>query len=97
MNLTDEHAQKIVDVLFNIVHNNENENEEETEKIDKIDNVSFKDINVTIGFYEATEENVRKFMFKKKDPTDEEVKNALNQLTAGDVDAKILAIEIKDE
>ena len=97
VNLTDEHAQKIVDVLFNIVHNNENENEEETEKIDKIDNVSFKDINVTIGFYEATEENVRKFMFKKKDPTDEEVKNALNQLTAGDVDAKILAIEIKDE
>ena len=97
VNLTDEHAQKIVDVLFNIVHNNENENEEETEKIDKIDNVSFKDINVTIGFYEATEENVRKFMFKKKVPTDEEVKNALNQLTAGDVDAKILAIEIKDE
>ena len=97
VNLTDEHAQKIVDVLFNIVHNNENENEEENEKIDKIDNVSFKDINVTIGFYEATEENVRKFMFKKKDPTDEEVKNALNQLTAGDVDAKILAIEIKDE
>ena len=36
-------------------------------------------------------------MFKKKNPTDEEVKNTLNQLTAGDVDAKILAIEIKDE
>ena len=27
----------------------------------------------------------------------DEVKNTLNQLTAGDVDAKILAIEIKDE
>ena len=89
VNLTDEHAQNIVDILYNIVHNNEN--------LEQIDNLSLKDINVTIGFYDATEENVRRFMFKKKNPTDEEVKNTLNQLTAGDVDAKILAIEIKDE
>ena len=74
-----------------------NNNFEDEEKNDIIDNESLKDINVSIGFYDATEENVRKFMFKKKNPTDEEVKNALNQLTAGDVDAKILAIEIKDE
>ena len=89
VNLTDEHAQNIVDILYNIVHNNEN--------LEQIDNLSLKDINVIIGFYDATEENVRRFMFKKKNPTDEEVKNTLNQLTAGDVDAKILAIEIKDE
>ena len=89
VNLTDEHAQNIVDILYNIVHNNEN--------LEQIDNLSLKDINVTIGFYDATEENVRKFMFKKKNPSDEEVKNTLNQLTDGDVDAKILAIEIKDE
>ena len=89
VNLTDEHAQNIVDILYNIVHNNEN--------LEQIDNLSLKDINVTIGFYDATEENVRRFMFKKKNPTDDEVKNTLNQLTAGDVDAKILAIEIKDE
>ena len=89
VNLTDENAQNIVDILYNIVHNNEN--------LEQIDNLSLKDINVTIGFYDATEENVRRFMFKKKNPTDEEVKNTLNQLTAGDVDAKILAIEIKDE
>ena len=89
VNLTEEHAQVIVEVLYNIVHKNEN--------VEEIDNVSLKDINVTIGFYDATEENVRKFMFKKKQPTNEEVKNTLSQLTAGDVDAKILAIEIKDE
>ena len=89
VNLTDEHAQNIVDILYNIVHNNEN--------LEQIDNLSLKDINVTIGFYDATEENVRRFMFKKKNPSDEEVKNTLNQLTDGDVDAKILAIEIKDE
>ena len=89
INLTNEHAQVIIDVLYNIVHKNEKEEE--------IDNTSLKDINVSIGFYDATEENVRKFMFKKKNPTDEEVRNALNQITAGDVDAKILAIELKDE
>ena len=89
VNLTEEHAQNIVDVLYNIVHKNEN--------VEEIDNVSLKDINVVIGFYDATEENVRKFMFKNKNPTEEEVKKTLNQLTAGDVDTKILAIEIKNE
>ena len=69
VNLTDEHAQNIVDILYNIVHNNEN--------LEQIDNLSLKDINVTIGFYDATEENVRRFMFKKKNPTNEEVKNTL--------------------
>ena len=48
VNLTDEHAQNIVDILYNIVHNNEN--------LEQIDNLSLKDINVTIGFYDATEE-----------------------------------------
>ena len=99
VNITKDHAQTIIDVLYNIVHKKEDENENENEKKpeDIVDNTSLKDVNVIIGFYDATEENVRKFMFKKKNPTDEEVKKALNQLTAGDVDAKILAIEIKDE
>ena len=101
VNITKEHAQTIIDVLYNIVHKKENEDENENENEKKpediVDNTSLKDVNVIIGFYDATEENVRKFMFKKKNPTDEEVKKALNQLTAGDVDAKILAIEIKDE
>ena len=101
VNITKEHAQTIIDVLYNIVHKKENEDENENENEKKpediVDNTSLKDVNVIIGFYDATEENVRKFMFKKKNPTDEEVKNALNQLTAGDVDAKILAIEIKDQ
>ena len=101
VNITKEHAQTIIDVLYNIVHKKENEDENENENEKKpediVDNTSLKDVNVIIGFYDATEENVRKFMFKNKNPTDEEVKKALNQLTAGDVDAKILAIEIKDE
>ena len=101
VNITKEHAQTIIDVLYNIVHKKENEDENENENEKKpediVDNTSLKDVNVIIGFYDATEENVRKFMFKKKNPTDEEVKKALTQLTAGDVDAKILAIEIKDE
>ena len=94
VNLTTEHAQTIIDVLYNIVHKTE---KDENEKEDEIDNTTLKDVNITIGFYEANEDNVRKFIFRNKNPTDEEVKKTLNQLTAGDVDAKILAIEIKDE
>ena len=94
VNLTTEHAQTIIDVLYNIVHKTE---KDENEKEDEIDNTTLKDVNITIGFYEANEDNVRKFIFRNKNPTDDEVKNTLNQLTAGDVDAKILAIEIKDK
>ena len=92
VNLTKSHVETIVDALFNIVtQTEENENIEDDRYKD------FKDINISIGFYDANEENVRKFMFKGKNPTDEQVKNTLNQLNSGEVDAKILAIELKDE
>ena len=92
VNLTKGHVETIVDALFNIVtQTEENENIEDDRYKD------FKDINISIGFYDANEENVRKFMFKGKNPTDEQVKNTLNQLNSGEVDAKILAIELKDE
>ena len=58
VNLTKEHAQTIIDVLYNIVHKNEN--------VEEIDNTTLKNVNVSIGFYDATEENIRKFMFQKK-------------------------------
>ena len=91
VNLTKAHVETIVDALFNIVtQTEENENIEDDRYKD------FKDINISIGFYDANEENVRKFMFKGKNPTDEQVKNTLNQLNSGEVDAKILAIELKD-
>ena len=92
VNLTKAHVETIVDALFNIVtQTEENENIEDDRYKD------FKDINISIGFYDANEENVRKFMFKGKNPTDEQVKNTLKQLNSGEVDAKILAIELKDE
>ena len=92
VNLTKAHVETIVDALFNIVtQTEENENIEDDRYKD------FKDINISIGFYDANEENVRKFIFKGKNPTDEQVKNTLNQLNSGEVDAKILAIELKDE
>ena len=91
VNLTKAHVETIVDALFNIVtQTEENENIEDDRYKD------FKDINISIGFYDANEENVRKFIFKGKNPTDEQVKNTLNQLNSGEVDAKILAIELKD-
>ena len=70
VNLTKAHVETIVDALFNIVtQTEENENIEDDRYKD------FKDINISIGFYDANEENVRKFMFKGKNPTDEQVKN----------------------
>ena len=92
VNLTKAHVELIVDALFNIVTQTEEDENNEDDKYK-----DFKDINISIGFYDANEENVRKFMFKGKNPTDEQVKNTLNQLNSGEVDAKILAIELKDE
>ena len=91
VNLTKAHVETIVDALFNIVtQTEENENIEDDRYKD------FKDINISIGFYDANEENVRKFMFKGKNLTEKQVKNTLNQLNSVEVDAKILAIELKD-
>ena len=81
----------IIDVLFKIV--SENENVEKNE----IEDQRLNDIKVNIGFYDANEENIRKFIFKDKNPTDEEVENILNQFNSGEAETKILAVEIEDE
>lgn len=90
-NLTKEQVEGIIDVLFKIV--SENENVEKNE----IDDERLNDIKVNIGFYDANEENIRKFIFKGKNPSAEEVENTLNQFNAGDAETKILAVEIVDE
>ena len=99
VNITKTHAESIVEALFNIItpKEDDDDNDEKIKNIENIEDDKFKDINVNIGFYEANEENVRRFMFKGKNPTDEQVKNTLNQLTSGDVEAKIFTIELKDE
>ena len=90
-NLTKDQVEGIIDVLFKIV--SENENVEKNE----IEDQRLNDIKVNIGFYDANEENIRKFIFKGKNPTDEEVENTLNQFNSGEAETKILAVEIEDE
>ena len=90
-NLTREQVEGIIDVLFKIV--SENENVEKNE----IEDQRLNDIKVNIGFYDANKENIRKFIFKGKNPTDEEVENTLNQFNSGEAETKILAVEIEDQ
>ena len=69
------------------------EGEEEEEVVDK----RLEDVKVKIGFYDADKENVRKIIFRGKNPTDEEVDNMLNQLTSsGQENVKLLAVEFED-
>ena len=89
-NLTSEQVEGIIDILHKIVY--ENEIVEKNEIEDK----RLNDAKVNIGFYEANEENIRKFIFKGKNPTEEEIQNALNQFNNGEEETKILAVEILD-
>jgi hypothetical protein len=90
-NLTVKQVDGIIDVIFKIVHENENveKNEVEDERL--------KDVKVNIMFYDANEENIRKFIFKDKNPTDEEVENTLKQFNSGEEEVKILGVEILDK
>ena len=89
-NLTTEQVEGIIDILHKIVYENEivEKNEIEDERLN--------DAKVNIGFYEANEENIRKFIFKGKNPTEEEIQSALNQFNNGEEETKILAVEILD-
>ena len=89
-NLTSDQVEGIIDILYKIISENENveKNEVEDERLN--------DCKVNIGFYEANEENIRKFIFKGKNPTEDDIQNALHQFNSGEEETKILAVEILD-
>ena len=90
-NLTKDQVEGITDMLLKTVKKEEGEEEEEV--VDK----RLEDVKVKIGFYDADKENVRKIIFRGKNPTDEEVDNMLNQLTSsGQENVKLLAVEFED-
>ena len=90
-NLTKDQVEGITDMLLKTVKKEEGAEEEEV--IDK----RLEDVKVKIGFYDADKENVRKIIFRGKNPTDEEVDNMLNQLTSsGQENVKLLAVEFED-
>ena len=90
-NLTKDQVEGITDMLLKTVKKEEGEEEEEV--VDK----RLEDVKVKIGYYDADKENVRKIIFRGKNPTDEEVDNMLNQLTSsGQENVKLLAVEFED-
>ena len=91
-NLTKDQVEGIIDALLKLVSNNEN-----SEKND-FEDERLSDVKIKIGFYDADKENVRKFMFRGKNPSDEEVEKTYNNLTSnGTENVKLLAIEFQDE
>ena len=91
-NLTNDQVEGIVDALFNIVSKNQN-----SEKND-FEDERLNDVKIKIGFYDVDKENVRKFIFRGKNPTENEVENRYNQLTSnGSENVKLLAVEFQDE
>ena len=89
-NLTVQQVEGIIDIIFKIVHENEN-----TEK-NEIEDERLKDVKVNINFYDATEENIRKYIFNGQNPTDEEVENTLKQFNSEEEGTKILRVDILD-
>ena len=55
------------------------------------------DLNIKIGFYDENIENVRKIIFNRKNPTEKEVEDALNNLNSRYENTQLLACEILDD
>ena len=90
-NVTTEQVEGIIDMLMDIVSKNE------TSETNKFDDERLNDVTLKIGFYDGDKENVRKFMFRGRNPTEQEVENTYNQLSSnGTENVKFLAIEFVD-
>ena len=91
-NLTKDQVEGIIDMLLKSV-----KKEDDGEEDNQAEDERLKDVKVKIGFYDADKENVRKIIFRGKNPTDEEVDQMLNQLTSnGNENVKLLAVEFED-
>ncbi len=90
-NLTKEQVEGIIDILYKIVSKNENV------EIGEINDERLNDVKVNIGFYDVNEENIRKIIFKGKNPSDDEIEMMLNKFNSEDRNAKILAVELINE
>ena len=91
-NLTKDQVEAIIDIVLKTVTDTEEEENEQKEN----DDPRLNDIKVKIGFYDADKEYVRKFFFRGKSPTDEEVENTLKNICGGNENTKLLAIEFED-
>ena len=90
-NLTKDQVEGIIDIVFKTV-TDEEDNEEKD-----YDDPRLNDVKVKIGFYDADKENIRKFFFRGKNPTDEEVETMLKNICGGNENTKLLALDLEDK
>ena len=86
-NLTKEHVEAIIDILYMtlIGRNNGDKNYEEL----------LHDVKLKIGFCDVNKESVKNIMFKGQNPTDEEIDQVLEQFKST-INPKLFVIELLD-
>ena len=90
-NLTKDQVEGIIDIVYKTVTD-----EDDNEEMD-YDDPRLHDVKVKIGFYDADKENIRKFFFRGKNPTDEEVETMLKNICGGNENTKLLALDLEDK
>ena len=89
-NLTKDQVEIIIDLLLKTITENENIEQED------FDDERFNDVKVNIGFYDVNVENVRRIIFREENPSKEEIENMLNEISGGNENTKLLAVELQD-
>ena len=90
-NLTKDQVEGIIDIVYKTV-TDEDDNEEKD-----YDDPRLNDVKVKIGFYDADKENIRKFFFRGKNPSDEEVESMLKNICGDNENTKLLALDLEDK
>ena len=85
VNLTMEHAQAIIDLLYMNI-NETNNGDKNYEKI-------LEGVKLKIGFCDINKDSIKNIMFKGQNPTDEEIEQVLEQFE-GSINPKLFVIEL---
>ena len=85
VNLTMEHAQAIIDLLYMNI-NETNNGDKNYEKI-------LEGVRLKIGFCDINKDSIKNIMFKGQNPTDEEIEQVLEQFE-GSINPKLFVIEL---
>ena len=85
VNLTMEHAQAIIDILYMTI-NETNNGDKNYEKI-------LEDVKLKIGFCDINKDSIKNIMLKGQNPTDEEIEQVLEQFE-GSINPKLFVIEL---
>ena len=85
VNLTMEHAQAIIDLLYMNIN--------ETNNGDKNYEEILEGVKLKIGFCDINKDSIKNIMLKGQNPTDEEIEQVLEQFE-GSINPKLFVIEL---